>query len=515
MSFYENNIQRVRTDIMNMLNDNDNDNEMTSPCSKKSSCELKHLTSSVQNDEKEIDVQNDEKEIDLQNDEKEINVQNDEKSMIEKLEDEIDLKFKLPPIDDEEDSDYENELEIIDDNERKLKLLKSNYFSCDSIPVHRDDDDEFVNKLIQQNLNDNVYVKFDDKSYKVAINSADPDQSFDITNEKKHCNNIYKTFDAFYENYINTDDKLKQLYIFNKIICNNLIQHPFLIDIVNKFREHIVDLWLQKFNEAQEYYKFSFSEPKKWIKRAELMIFNSKLKKPILEYVQFVGSLLVLFDVNMAYKLNKHLYKNIEMENIKPINFKKDMYTVKELVNYHSYGKNISKVLIQDLIDNISINQNVNIINLDLNLYNRIFAETIIPLEECENDELHEKVEQYILHDNNFPDILKQPIIYIDPDTHQVYIFDYHKLCSNFNEKNYINHYTNKPFEQEFIEQCLEKMKNINLCNYCKDNCTNESKTLKTIYHDSNFGPIILKFCSVDCFSDIEWKPKVILNTII
>lgn len=479
MSFYENNIQRVRTDIMNMLNEND----VISPCSNKSTCDLNEAK---------------------------------EKSIIEKLEQEIDLKFKLPPIDEieEDDSDYENELDIIDDNERKLKLLKSNYFSCDSIPVHRDDDDEFVNKLIEQNLNDSVYVKLDDKSYKVAINSADPDQSF-TSSEKKYCNNIYKTFEAFYENYINTNDKLKQLHIFNKIICNNLIQHPFLIDIVNKFREYIIETWLTKFNEAQEYYKFSFSESKKWIKRAELMIFNSKLKKPILEYIQLIGSLLVLFDINTVYKLNKHLYKNIEMENIKPINFKKDMYTVKELVNYHSYGKNISKVLIQDLVDNICVNQNVNVINLDINLYNRIFTDTIIPLEECDNSDLQDKVEQYILQDNNFPDILKQPIIYIDPDNHQVHIFDYNKLCSNFNEKNYINHYTNKPFEQEFIEQCLEKMKNINLCNYCKDNCTNESKTLKTIYHDSNFGPIILKFCSVDCFSDIEWKPKVILNTII
>ena len=170
-------------------------------------------------------------------------------------------------------------------------------------------------------------------------------------------------------------------------------------------------------------------------------------------------------------------------------------------------------MLIQDVVDNISVNQNINIMNLDIDLYNRIFQSKLNKLDDCIEPDLQKKVNQYILKDNNFPDLLKQPIIYIDPDSHQVYMFEYHKLCKNFDEKNYINPYTTKPFEQEFIEQCLEKMKNINLCNYCKDNCSKQ--TLKTIYQDPNFGPIVLKFCSVDCFSDIEWKPKVLLNTII
>ncbi len=493
MSFYENNIQRIRSDILNIFNDD----EDAIPCSKKTMCDLKKII--TENDESELPP------IDDIDDSK--------------------LKIKLQSIDDDDDdSDYEKELDIIQENENKLKILKSNYFSCESIPIKYDD--AFVDNLIRNELDEtldtnSIYTNFDDKSYKISINSGDPEQNYNLEEnikleEEKFDKKHYKTFEAFYENYINNNnEKLKQLNIFNKIICNNLIQHPFLTDIINEYREYIVELWLQKFNLAQTVYKFSFSEPKKWIKRAELVIFNSKLKKPILEYIQLIGTLLVLFDVNLTYKLNKHLYKNIEMENIKPINFKKEMYTILELVNYHTYGKNISKILIQNLIDNICINQNINILNLNINLYNRVFSDSVLPLDECEDLELEKKVDQYILHDNNFPDILKQPIIYVDPDTHKIYIFDYHKLCSNFDEKNYVNVYTNKPFEQEFIEQCLEKMKNINLCNYCKDNCLNESKILKTIYQDQNFGPIILKFCSVDCFSDIEWKPKVILNTII
>lgn len=506
--FFENNAQRVRSEILNMLYDtDDNDSDWS-----------KHaINGDTDNDTDDSDW-SESNTVDSKNND-DWSTKTCGKSVIDKIEDTI----QLPPIDDDEE-DEEKQLNLIRENERKLKLLKSNYFSCESIPVDMEDSDEFVNRLIEQNLdtidNGGVYINYGDKSYKVSINSAEADESFNTSVEKtvesvSLCTTVYKSFEAFYENYIFTHPEFKQLAIFNKIISNNLIQHPFLIDIINNFREYIVDMWTQKFIDAQEMYNFSFSNPRKWVKKAELVIFNLKLKKPIIEYTQFIGSLLVLFDVHLTYKLNKHLYKNIEMENVKPIDFKKDMYTANELVVYHSYGKNISKVLLQDLVDNIHINQNITILNLDLNLYNRIFADSIMPLEECFSSKLGEKVDQYILKDNNFPDILKQPIIYIDPDTHKVYIFDYHKLCGNFDEKNYINSFTNKPFQPEFIEQCLEKMKNINLCSYCKDNCVDESKTLKTIYHDSHFGPIVLKFCSVDCFSDIEWKPKTILNTII
>ena len=414
-----------------------------------------------------------------------------------------------------DDSDYETELDIIRENETKLKKLKTNYFSNETVPISYEDDDDFVNNLIRRELEDKTFVNYNNRPYKVEINSAEPESEGGYSDEEteKICDKKYNNFEAFYENYITNNKDFEQLKVFNKIIANNLVQHPFLIDVMNQFREDIVNMWMNKFKQAQKNYQFANFDSKKWIKRAENFIFTSKLKKPIIEYLHSIGALVVLFDVNLTFNLNKHLYKNIEFESIKPLNLKKEIYNANELVEYHNYGKNISKILIQDVIDNISINQNINIMNLDIDLYNRIFQTKLKKLDECIEIDLQKKVNQYILKDNNFPDLLKQPIIYIDPDTHNVYIFEYHKLCKNFDEKNYVNPYTNKPFEQEFIEQCLEKMKNINLCNYCKDNCSKQ--TLKTIYQDPNFGPIVLKFCSVDCFSDIEWKPKVLLNTII
>ena len=576
MAFYENNIQRIRNDLKHLLTDDDFTNFM--PCSKKSMCTIKDMISSdveLENVKEEADnvaanleevaveevavkeeadnvaanleevaveeVAVEETEAENLIDEIEKSDMEAEKlvSDVEDVEDEdsdienLDkLKITLPPMDDtdessnsddsdmenskemDDDSDYETELDIIRDNETKLKKLKTNYFSNETVPISYEDDDEFVNNLIKRELEGKTYVNYNDKSYKVEINSAEPesDKEEEELRVEKKCKK-YNNFEAFYEDYIANNKEFEQLKVFNKIIAHNLVQHPFLIDIMNQFREDIINVWMAKFKQAQKSYQFVNFDSKKWIKRAENFIFTSKLKKPIIEYLHSIGALIVLFDINLTFNLNKHLYKNIEFESIKPLNLKKEIYNANELVQYHNYGKNISKILIQDVVDNISVNQNINIMNLDIDLFNRVFKGKLNKLDECIEPDLQKKVNQYILKDNNFPDLLKQPIIYIDPDSHQVYMFEYHKLCKNFDEKNYINPFTDKPFEQEFIEQCLEKMKNINLCNYCKDNCSKQ--TLKTIYQDPNFGPIVLKFCSVDCFSDIEWKPKVLLNTII
>lgn len=577
MSFYENNIQRIRSDLKNLLYD---DTTTFIPCSNKVACTIKDMISEDDNiilppidddkDESEsegklehdkVDSELDgetveyisethEGEPELDSETKDVEIypidkhldNNNEYSIYDKelkvhcnvdtlldsdCDSEVETVTKNSDSDTNDsdlevdiedvqtdDSDYESEINIIRDNETELRKLKTNYFNNESVPITFDDNDDFVNNLIKREIEDVVYINYKNKPYKIEINSAEPESGqVESTETKDHCTKTYTNFDAFYENYIENHPDFKQLDIFNKIISTNLNQHPFLTDIVNHFRNDIVEIWVEKFKNAQTVYNFVDFDAFKWVKRAEMYIFNAKMKKPILEYIKTIGSIIILFDVKLTFQLNKHLYKNIEFENVKPLNLKKDIYTVQELINYHNYGKNISKTLIQDIVDNITLNQNVNILNLDIKLYNKIFETNLNEMQFCIVNELQTKVNQYILQDNNFPDILKQPIIYIDPDDHHVYIFEYHKLCKNFDEKKYINPYTNKPFEQEFIEQCLEKMKNINLCNYCKDNCTKQ--TLKTIYQDPNFGPIILKFCSVDCFSDIEWKPKVLLNTIV
>lgn len=516
MSFYENNLQRVRSNIIGLFNsENDSDDELI--CSKKKKCDLK-IKEMIQesNDEKinfnypDTLIFDSNSELRPNEHDSDFQPHSESDSEPDSNEDEG-ARFGNDISDDE----LENDIQSIKNVERDLKIMKSNYFADSSIPVEIEDDDSYVSNLAQHDIDDNIYIKVKEKPYKIEINSANPDEEEEFINPVTHKSvDDYKNFDAFYE--YNISKFTKQLFIFNKIISNNLISHPFLSDIVSEFRKYVVDIWCEKFIEADNMYDINFSEPRKWIQRAESILFDFNVKQSIIEYMKLIGSLMVLFDSKQTFKLNEHLYKNILNKAVEPLDLKK--YNIDEFLDYYARGKNTSKVLIQDIKDNIMLKQNIDIINLDINLYNRIFHDTIKPMTyDIDDTQLAKQIIDYFKHTdiNNSQDILKQPIVYVDPDTHKVYIFDYNKLNDNFNEKHFINTFTDKPFEANFVEQCMKKMKNHLLCNYCKDNICDTTKTLKTIYQDPNYGPLILKFCSVDCFSDIEWKPKVLRNAII
>lgn len=503
MSFYENNLQRVRSNIIGLFNsenESDEGEDEAMVCSRKKKCDLE-IKDMIEEEE-------------------------DEPPSFGKFSDSssTDDESESEPVellDDISESELEHDIQHIKDVERDLKILKSNHYPDDSVPVEVEDEETFMNHLIQQDMEqDNMYIKVKEKPYKIEINSGNPDDDEEYPDpsavkESKAVVEVerYKNFEAFYEQ--NIPNFTKQLYIFNKIVSNNLLTHPFLSDVVSEFRKHVVQVWVEKFIEADDKYNLNFHEPKKWVQRAESLIFDFHLKQPVIEYVKLVGSLIVLFDVNQTYGLNEHLYKNILNKAVEPLDMKK--YDIYEFLVYYR-GKNISKVLIQDVKDSVMSMQNIEIINLDINLYNRIFHDTVKPMSPLDIDEsLVKKIADYFEHNDihNVQDILKQPIIYVDPDTHKVYIFDYNKLSDNFNENKFINTFTDKPFEENFVEQCRKKMKNHLLCNYCKDNICDTTKTLKTVYQDPNYGPIVLKFCGIDCFSDIEWKPKVLRNAIV
>lgn len=510
MSFYENNLQRVRSNIIGLFNsenESDVEDDETLVCSRKKKCDLE-LKDMIEEEEGAPP-----------------HAPKDDEPLLfgglsppESSDSESEKESDRLEVDDISDSELEHDIQHIKNVERDLKIIKSSHYSDDSIPVEVENEDEFMNHLIQQDLDqDNIYIKVKEKPYKIEINSGDPDDEEEYlttTTNTRDEKKDYKNFEAFYEQHI--PNFTKQLYIFNKIVSNNLTAHPFLSDVVSEFRKHVVQVWCEKFIEADDKYNINFNEPKKWIQRAESMIFDFHLKQPVIEYVKLVGSLIVLFDVNQTYGLNEHLYKNILNKAIEPLEMKK--YDLNEFLVYFTRGKNISKVLIQDIKDAIMSKQNIEIINLDINLYNRIFHDTVTPMNHLDTDEeLANKIADYFEHNDihNVQDILKQPIIYVDPDTHKVYIFDYNKLSDNFNENKFVNTFTDKPFEENFVEQCRKKMKNHLLCNYCKDNICDTTKTLKTVYQDPNYGAIVMKFCGIDCFSDIEWKPKVLRNAIV
>ena len=279
---------------------------------------------------------------------------------------------------------------------------------------------------------------------------------------------------------------------------------------MSDFRRFIVQEWVKDIKEANNE---SITDPKKWVNRADTILYDMYQKQSLLEYVHHLAKLLILFDAEKTFGLNEHMYVDIGNKAIEPIDMKK--YKLEDLMEYYTKGKTVSRILVQDVSDNIKIKQNIKTLNLLIQLYNNITESNIKPLEECKgSDELTQRVKEQLLQQNQHHLNLNRPIIYVEPKTKKIFIFDYRKLNDKFAEGDKINPYTNEEFCQEFIDLCSQKMKNHMLCVFCKDKL-DEKNILKTIYLHPKYGPIVLKFCDATCMSDQSWNNKSVQNAII
>lgn len=477
MSFFENNRERVRSDLLKLLHD---DEIPPTPCSKNSSCEY--------NDDSDSDSESDVDEI-----------LNDTSNVFKSLKKNTDPKEQTATP-----GDLKIHNQTLDDLEQ--------------------DEDEFINNLIDQDLDDEEVKTFvDDKPYKIEIfSSFEPDDEYieskssssSSSLQSLQCNTEYIDFDAFYENYTETNEgDDKQFEIFNDIILENLIKSDDTIhDIVGDFRKSIVQEWVRYINEANNE---SITDPKKWVNRADTILFDMYQKQSLLEYVHHLANLLVLFDTDKTFGLNEHMYVDIGNKALEPIDMKK--YKLEDLMEYYTKGKSTSRILVQDVIDSIKVKQNIKSVNLLITLYNKITESNIKLLEECkDSQELIDRVkDQLSQQQQQQPHLnLNRPIIYVEPKTKKIFIFDYRKLNEKFADGDKINPYTNEEFCQEFIDQCSQKMKNHMLCVFCKDKLE-EKNILKTIYLHPKYGPIVLKFCDATCMSDQSWNNKSLQNAII
>lgn len=469
MSFFENNRERVRSDLLKLLHDED---ELPStPCSKNSTCDIDSDDSDSDNDVDDI------------------------------LEETSNVFKSL-----KKDAQSSPQLsQSVKDSELKIDEKMLNEFKLD------EDEDEFINSLIDQDLEDDGEVKtfVDEKPYKIEIfSSFEPDDEYQEPKKVDICNTEYIDFDAFYENYIaGIDDK--QFEIFNDIIVENLIQSDDKIhDIVSDFRRFVVQDWVKQIN--IDY----ITDPKKWVNRADTILFDMYQKQSLLEYIHHLAKLLVLFDTEKTFGLNEHMYVEIGNKAIEPVDMKK--YKLDDLMDYYTKGKAVSRILVQDVTDNIKIKQNIKTLNLLISLYNKITDSNIKPLDECkDSEEMSEKVREQLLHQQQQQHLnLNRPIVYVEPKTKKIFIFDYRKLNEKFADGDKINPYTNEEFCQEFIDLCSQKMKNHMLCVFCKDKLE-EKNILKTIYLHPKYGPIVLKFCDATCMSDQSWNNKSLQNAII
>lgn len=465
MSFFENNRERVRSDLLKLLHE---DEMPTAPCSKNSTCDIDSDDSDSDSDVDDI---------------------LEETSNVFKS-----LKKDISPP---PQSVHEQELKI---DEKTLSDF-----------VIDEDEDEFINSLIDQELEDDaeqVKTFVDKKPYKIEIfSSFEPDDEYQEPQKVDICNTEYIDFDAFYENYIESIDD-KQFEIFNDIIVENLIQSDESIqEKMSDFRRHIVQEWVKHIN--NEY----INDPKKWVNRADTILFDMYQKQSLLDYVHHLAKLLVLFDTEKTFGLNEHMYIEIGNKAIEPVDMKK--YKLDDLMEYYTKGKAVSRILVQDVTDNIKIKQNIKTLNLLIELYNNITESNIKPLDECKgSNELVEKVREQLLQQQHQHLNLNRPIIYVEPKTKKIFVFDYRKLNEKFADGDKINPYTNEEFCQEFVDLCSQKMKNHMLCVFCKDKL-DEKNILKTIYLHPKYGPIVLKFCDATCMSDQSWNNKSLQNAII
>ena len=157
MSFFENNRERVRSDLLKLLHDED---ELPStPCSKNSTCDI----DSDDSDDSDVD-----------------DILEETSNVFKSLKKDTSTSVK--------------------DEELKIDEKTLNEFKLD------EDEDEFINSLIDQDLDDDdsdVKTFVDEKPYKIEIfSSFEPDDEYQEPKKVDLCNTEYIDFDAFYENYI-------------------------------------------------------------------------------------------------------------------------------------------------------------------------------------------------------------------------------------------------------------------------------------------------------------------------
>ena len=259
MSFFENNKERVRSDLIKLLHD-DND-EVPPPCSK-NNCDFNNDTDDDDNVDDIINLTNDVF--------KSVKRKNSNSSSSDK---------EIETNTDNEDTDKEGEEEEvcatiekdIDNLEKDLKIVKNKYsdISLFDDEEENSDDDKFINNLIEKDIdddNDIATTYIDEKPYKIEIHSTfEPDGEYEeVSQTPPHCNSDYIDFDAFYENYISNNSDEKQFDIFNDIIVENLIHaDEYIQNIVSDFRKTVSQEWIEFMIEANVEYSFALLDPKK------------------------------------------------------------------------------------------------------------------------------------------------------------------------------------------------------------------------------------------------------------
>ena len=306
----------------------------------------------------------------------------------------------------------------------------------------------------------------------------------------KHNFQVDPDFDICIFDFIKQVDN-KELEYFFKLKINS-INKDKIIDQIKSFRSTLVDEMYDTIQTSLKEHAIKKRVGKKDIAKVDERIYNRN--NSIVSYLYNISMLMLLTNNTYTLQQNKNMMYNISNDML--LN-----YDIKRFISDLTKKKGAKRV-IKEYEQELKINTNIICLSLIVALFNIIKKANVSApdieysysnlkrikklLEECSEQSEGEKV------------------IYIEDD--EIFFFDDQVLLQSFKNGDYINRYNNKKFDEEFIKHITTK---VGKCQTCGVDITDDK--YKSIYMARD-KPMLVHFCSLECFTDIKWKQADFLD---
>lgn len=304
---------------------------------------------------------------------------------------------------------------------------------------------------------------------------------------------------VFFEQYISQHSS--KLSDFELFCCTSLSNISSLApNYAQQWRDDII----------AELFK-TIGQDELFAKRVEASIYThhiNKFNSNIFDYAMHIGGLVVLFDKKETFNLNSILYRDLANKALNAITVKK--FTLSEMIERTMRGKVVSHELLQMIQCNIARKQNLRGLVYLIRMYNTcvhpnmIITEDLFPCIQDDSQDIQQRIDGVVWPKKH----TMQTVLYKDPEDERIYVFNIDRLWTRISTGNNTNPITNRKFTPEFIDVVQKYGSNTLRCIFCKDN--KMGRPLKTMFEHPTAGPIMVQFCSIECFRDTDWKNSVL-----
>jgi len=301
-------------------------------------------------------------------------------------------------------------------------------------------------------------------------------------------------YDAFLESFIETTKK-PEFAMFTRLPINVLDGATQTKDKLKNFRMRY----------QGDEFDNSIIHDKNWTNKVENLVYDMNQYSPIGEYARKMSEIKLILDKDKTYGINDSLLIDIQNKAIEPINMRKyDINCLLERGCKH-IKRNTVCILRESVLRQRNMNATIDLIEF----YNDVkgkkeISHTQYPRTIEVPISLKKRIKNEIEKNYSTP----VPIMVKNGD--KINIFNINELIKHFEKGKSNKKYKGVQFDDDTIESILSKNKR--KCAFCSDDINNIQ--LRTIYNHKQNGPMIVYFCSIDCFTDIDWKQKT-LNKII